>query len=741
MTPARFQELDRLFQAALDLPAPQREPFLAVECADDPELLAELRSLLSSEAAAGEQLGDLVSRAAEQLEASPEGDASDVGLRLGSYLLVREIGRGGMAVVYQAIRADDEFLQTVAIKLVKRGMDSLAILRRFRAERQILASLSHPNIAALIDGGSHPDGRPYLVMEFIDGEPLLDYCRRRALPVKERLDLFRQICSAVDYAHHAHLIHRDIKPGNVMVTHSGVPKLLDFGIAKVLRPELIPGEPAATETNVRLMTPDYASPEQVLGLPLSSATDIYSLGVLLFELLTGARPFSLAAPSLLEIEKAICQDTAPLPSRATNEPRLREQLSGDLDTIVAMAMRKEPERRYATAAELADDLAAYLQGRPVAARPDTVTYRVSKWVRRRPGAAAALLLVPALMTLLLLLRGTGVNPEAVALHDRARTLMQADPRTGALAPGLPPVVAETLRLYERAVELDARYVPGWLGVAETAEYAIDFDAQRAGEMTAKALAAAKRCVELDPKQAKAWEVIGNVQAREWKFQAALDAYRRSFELNRGSPFGVRAYSNLLDQFGRTSEALAAVEAALGVEASALAPRARAVILVHKAQLLLRLGRATEAMEQAQAAARLDGTFRASYLLLGQAYEAAGRLQEARNEVEIALRLGPEDARVLASMGFLSARLGDGKRAEAVERKLLSMRASHRPAACALAVVYLGMDQRARALEMLATAAAEREPGLPSCTSDPHFREIRSSPEFRAVREKLGLPLP
>ena len=342
--------------------------------------------------------------------------------RIGPYRLVRRIGRGGMGTVYLAIRDDEAFQRRVAVKVLKRGMDSDAIVRRFRTERQILAGLSHPNIAALLDGGTTPDGLPYLAMEYIEGQPIGDFCESGHLDTSARLRLFRDVCSAVQYAHQNLVIHRDIKPQNVLVTGDGTPKLLDFGIAKLLNPELGGETIAPTVAGVQMMTPEYASPEQVLGQPVTTATDVYSLGVLLYELLTGRRPYYLASRTPADIARIVCESVPVRPSTAVTAisdttqddlvtgaypdaappravtgqatesaavQRLRRRLSGDLDNIVLKALSKEPARRYASVDQLSEDLRRHLEGLPVIARADTLRYRASKFVRRNRAAVVA----------------------------------------------------------------------------------------------------------------------------------------------------------------------------------------------------------------------------------------------------------------------------------------------------------------------------------------------------------------
>ncbi|HXS02428.1 MAG TPA: protein kinase [Pyrinomonadaceae bacterium] len=401
MTPDRWRQVEEIFQAALDLSPEDRKRYVSDVCKEDTDLRRDVESLLSQYDSAGELLDEPAYGNTELsvLESFVEEKDPMLGRRLGSYRIEKEIGRGGMGAVYEASRADNEFNKRAAIKLVKRGMDTDFILRRFRKERQILAALDHPHIAGLLDGGTTEDGLPYFVMEFIEGQPLYNYCDSNNLNVTERLKLFRAICDAVHYAHQKQVVHRDIKPSNVLVTSAGIPKLLDFGIAKLLNPQLagdITHDPTATA--MRLMTPEYASPEQVQGAPTTPTTDVYSLGVLLYELLTGHRPYRLVNRAPHEIARVICEEApAPpsiiitraedlLPSLFTGDETttlqrlyatrggtlesLRRALTGDLDNIVMQALRKEPEWRYQTAADLRDDITRYLEGRPISDLPD-----------------------------------------------------------------------------------------------------------------------------------------------------------------------------------------------------------------------------------------------------------------------------------------------------------------------------------------------------------------------------------
>ncbi len=388
MTPERFRQVDDLFQAALDLGPAERAAFLDQACGGDAELRQEVNLLLSHDTGGTQQLAGMVEEAAALID-------FEAGMRVGPYVLVRELGHGGMGSVYEARRADDEFQQSVAVKLIRRDRISDFLVSRFRAERQILATLQHPNICSLLDGGTTTDGRPYFVLEYIEGLPLLQYCREKNLDIAGRLPLFQAVCAAVQYAHRKLVIHRDLKPANVLVTADGVPKLLDFGIAKLLETDPHTQEAEQTRTELRMMTPEYASPEQVRGEPLTTASDIYSLGVLLYELLAGEKPYKLTGRTMHEIERAVCLvDPAPLAS-VIGDAKIRKRVAGDLENIVAKAMRKEPDRRYTSAEALSDDVGRYLNGFPVQARPDSLGYRMGKLLRRNKltSAVAAMLVV------------------------------------------------------------------------------------------------------------------------------------------------------------------------------------------------------------------------------------------------------------------------------------------------------------------------------------------------------------
>ena len=370
----RHQWIDALFDALLDLPPDEQMAFLDRAAANNPELHDEVLLLLRAH------------RRAEGFLDSPAPGVANVLFpsapdRIGPWRIVERIGQGGMGAVYLAERADGQFEQRVAVKLIHHATPGL--IRRFLEERRILALLEHPGIARLIDGGVTPGGLPYFAMELIDGEPLTRYCDRHDLSLHQRLELLDQVCDAVSYAHHHLIIHRDLKPGNILVTPAGRVKLLDFGIAKVLSGGNGGPHP---DTQVPAMTPEFAAPEQVKGEAVSTATDVYALGVLLYLLLTGSYPYDVRNKSLVELIRIVCEEDPPRPS--IRAPHLARRLRGDLDLIVMTALHKQPARRYQSPADLAEDLRRVSEGRPILARGDSAGYRLRKFVARHRVAVA-----------------------------------------------------------------------------------------------------------------------------------------------------------------------------------------------------------------------------------------------------------------------------------------------------------------------------------------------------------------
>jgi serine/threonine-protein kinase len=408
ITPERWQRMQDLFGRAVPLTAPERARLLMDECGEDVSLREQVMALLLTTGDDDGELEERVDRAARGTIPTPE---IVPGERIGRYRVIRLIGRGGMGTVYLAERADEHYHQVVALKVMARGLFRGDVAGRFRAERQILARLNHPNIARLLDGGQMPDGTPYLVMEHIDGVRIDEYCTQHALSIRARLPLLQQVCAAVQYAHQNLVVHRDLKPSNILVTVDGTPKLLDFGIAKLLNPQGADTAAPLTRMRDRILTPEHASPEQFRGEPIGTASDVYSLGTLFYGLLAGLHPYDIQGRPIREVEKIICESRPPLPSErvlatansSSQRPRqLARELQGDLDNILLKAMHADPQRRYSSAAALAQDFQSYLSGRPVQARPDHWSYRAGKFLRRNAlpvtSAAVAVLVIAALVT-------------------------------------------------------------------------------------------------------------------------------------------------------------------------------------------------------------------------------------------------------------------------------------------------------------------------------------------------------
>ncbi len=400
---APWDKVRDLLDSALELPAEARSNYLDEHCSD-PNVRRSVEALIESY----EESATFLEQPAAH--SFIEQDQSWTNRILGPYKLLNEIGAGGMGVVYRATRADDEYQQFVAVKIVNGIFVSKQLVDHFRSERQILANLNHPNVARLLHGGTTPEGLPYLVMEFVEGIPIDEYCDRHLLSLNARLDLFTQLCSAIQYAHQNLIVHRDLKPGNILVTAEGIPKLLDFGIAKILNPIEQRPRGERTITLQSMMTPAYASPEQLRGEQISTASDVYALGVLLYVLLTGHGPYKLDDLSHEQVVYTVCETEPVRPSEMPGRigdrvdpggpitptaanPKLRRQLAGDLDNIVLKALRKEPERRYSSVEQFVEDIRRHLKGLPVRARRDTLWYRTEKFVKRNKVAVLAAMLL------------------------------------------------------------------------------------------------------------------------------------------------------------------------------------------------------------------------------------------------------------------------------------------------------------------------------------------------------------
>ena len=419
MLPEQWQKLEEIFQNAADLPRDSQTVYLDDACRGDLELRREVEALLA--AAPLGLIESAIAATADELAEQPDRDPL-IGTWLGPYRIAGVLGRGGMGAVYRAFREDDQFRKQVAIKVIPRMLAGPDVVARFRAERQILANLEHSNIARLFDGGT-TDGIPYLVMEYVEGVPITQYVEEKALSIPDRLRLMQSVCGAVLYAHRSLVIHRDLKPANILVTADGTVKLLDFGVAKLVDPAV--GDSALTSQ--MMMTPDYASPEQIRGKPVTTASDVYSLGVVLYELLTGERPYRITSSNWHELERVVCKTEPRKPSALETLPsRTRRRLAGDLDNIVLMALHKDISRRYGSAEQLSEDIRRHLQGLPIQARRDALVYRGGKFLRRNQWAVAAALLVAASLvtgTVIALRQARAAQARFDQIRSFARTIL------------------------------------------------------------------------------------------------------------------------------------------------------------------------------------------------------------------------------------------------------------------------------------------------------------------------------
>lgn len=737
----RWAELDPLFEAALDLPPEERDAFLVQACGGDEELLHTIRRLLEwvdSATDRFEQLPSSLLRAA--LGGEPE--IVETGRQVGRYRLGTVLGRGGMATVYEAVRDDGVFDQRVAVKLLRRGLDTDEVVRRFTAERRILSSLEHPNIARVIDGGATDDGRPFLVMERVDGEPITKWADRRRLTVRERLALFLQVADAVQFAHGRLIVHRDLKPSNILVDDDGRVRLLDFGIAKLLDS---PGDDETlTRTGVRPLTPAYASPEQIRGDPVTTASDVYQLGVLLYVLLAGRRPFLQRGA---ELEEAITTGRYPKPSdvavmtRAPDSPRhaeatgaeptestepmspdavasargttpdaLRRTLRGDLDAIVLKALRVEPERRYASASELAADVQRFLDRQPVLARPDTWAYRARRFAARRPALASSGLLLVAMTVAYLATvqrhakrleverdRASLASEKAQQVSDFVVALFESnDPdATG----GEVPSVFELLERGERRADALAEQPPVQAQMLNVIArmYTKLGQYDRAEPLFRRALALRRNIEPLPHAElATTLDELGDVLQRTGRYgeaepllleaaQAARLAGDRSLESDAHTDLGHTRLGS-----GDYTGAEAAYRTALAMRIEALGERhERTAIARHNLALALE---AQERYDEAEAlylealAAERDvldpdhSDIALTLTTLARLYSKTGRFDAAepllREALEISRRrLGPKHVRLgltLSELGIVAVRRGDLDAAEAYFRESLEI---------------------------------------------------------------------
>ena len=623
MDTQRWQRVGEIFDAVVEASAGERAEVLARLCADDAELRREVETLLAADASATAFEHDADSARGGVAADWAEAVDAEAHRRIGPWRLLRELGRGGMGVVYLAERADGQFEQRAALKLVKRGMDTEAVHARFLRERQILARLQHPHIAHLIDGGIADDGRSWFAMEYVDGEPLLDWCAARRAGLRQRLNLFQDICAAVQFAHGQLIVHRDIKPSNILVTAAGEAKLLDFGIAKLLDDS---GVGATIDAQQRPLTPAYAAPEQLRGEPVTTATDIYALGVVLYELLAGRRPFALGdAATAAQVAQAQSTAEALAPSKAggVDAPLPPRLLRGDLDTIVLTALQREPQRRFATAEALSTDVRRYLAGRPISARRDRIAYRMRKFVgRHRLGVAASVLGVCALFATL------------------GFALWQARAKTRE-AENSKQVTQFITGLFEGADPAQAR------GKSLSAQDLLDQGAQRLrGEST------------IDPRvRARLLHTVATTYTNLGLYDRALPLAQEALALNRTDPTRVDAeVAESLDSLGRIYRLKADYARAEPLLRGALAMRQHVLPADDPAII--------ESLDHLAALDRAKGNFKDADTLLAQAVKSAQR------------RFGTQSVETARYLDDFASNLDDlGKRtdAEALYRRALAMR--------------------------------------------------------------------
>ncbi|HZO54707.1 MAG TPA: serine/threonine-protein kinase [Bryobacteraceae bacterium] len=588
MTTPEWARIDSIFQSVVDLPEGDRERALAEACGGDAVLRAEVESLLRAEGL--DLISPAIAGAALELESEP---GAFQGLRVGAWRLVGPLGEGGMGSVFRAERADGEFTKTAAIKFVRVSAWSAGSRERFLAEREILARLEHPHIARLLDGGVVGEGEgplagmPYLVMEFVEGVPITEYCDTHKPSIAERVDLFRKVCEGVHAAHQNLVIHRDLKPANILVTHDGLPKLVDFGIAKTLD-----RQPSAPATEVPILTPDYASPEQVRGESVTTAADVYSLGAVLYELLSGTRPHRFTSRTPADIERVVCEVPPALPSEAADaSSAARRALRGDLDNIVLKAMRKEPERRYASVAELSEDLRSYLRGQPVVARGESARYRASKFVaRNRMAAGAAVVLALSLVGGIVATSWQAARAEreaelARSRFNEARTLiaylMDSHERQLAKLPGSLPLRANLIETMVAYLDRLAAGARGDVGLERELAQGYYRVAVIQGHPSMSNLGQRLAALESMQKSHALWMALAQrpaADAADWRELLNVKFNLTDLLVQSGNAAEIRRLSADAEKAGTRMEAL-----------GAMTPKLRAVLASRLGLTALRLG--------------------------------------------------------------------------------------------------------------------------------------------------------
>jgi non-specific serine/threonine protein kinase/serine/threonine-protein kinase len=640
--------MKEIFASAVELEPGARSAFLRDACGPDQALLADVAALLESH-----ESNASVSTIDTPPSTQKVADGWN-GRRIGPFRILHRIGSGGMGDVYLALRADDAFNQRVAIKLVKTDVNTQEILHRFRHERQILAALDHPHIARLMDGGTTEEGLPYFVMDYVEGTPITAYCDRHSLAIPERLGLFRDVCLAVHYVHQNLIVHRDLKPSNILVTTDGVTKLLDFGIAKLLRPEFFSQPVEATQVDSRMLTPWYASPEQVRGEAITTASDVYSLGVLLYELLAARRPYILRTDAQNEILNAVCDQEPQKPSaslsrmekpslaevvaaRAVSAEKLKRELSDDLDTIVLKALRKEPQRRYSSAEQLAEDIRRYLQGLPVTAQRNSGSYRAGKFIRRhKTGVAAAILLVLSLIAGVL---ATSWQAR-VARSERARAEQQFN--------DVRRLATSLLFDFDAAV----RNLPGSTPARQLL-------VQRALEYLHRLANQAQGDAGLQRELAEAYLKVGDVQGNPYEAnlgdtQGAVKSYEQALSISQSLNQLNANNPDTQKYLARSYQSLGQVLPSLGKPTEAAADLHRSIDLLQSlhadAETRYRLANCYQVLGDLQGHVGIPN--------LGDAVASQASYRKSLELYQAILAQEPDDNRARAGMATVEIRIGD-----------------------------------------------------------------------------------
>lgn len=692
---SNWKQIKEIFDNALKIEGQERQRYIEKACGDDEELVKEIYSLIAAHAKSGPLDKSLENIRHTAL--SGEDFQNLKGREIGPYKIKADLGHGGMGNVFLAERADGQYDQKVALKILRIGFTNQNQVRRFIAERQILASLNHPNIATLLDGGLTEDGQPWFALEYVKGSPIDKYCNTRRLNLKKRLNLFLKVCGAVQTAHQQLIIHRDLKPSNILVTDDGTVKLLDFGIAKVLNQEDLLSEAVPlTRTGLLPLTPAYASPEQIRGNPISTASDIYQLGIILYELLTGIRPYEVSGRTPSEIERIICETQPERPStavtkltdsknqnvvfhsrfqntRQSNPDQLRKRLLGDLDTIVMKTLRKEPDRRYESAEQLAADIRHYLAGRPVTAHPDSRSYRTRKFVsRHKTGFSATVVII-----LMLIGYATSITYHS---QQTQAALSQAQTETAKAE----QVTEFLLSLFEASDPAET------LGDTVTARVLLERGVQQAEELNNQ-----------PEVQAQMFDLTGQIYSRLGNYNQAFDLLSRALSI-RNQQFGEEdittastkvQLATIMHKSGNYENADSLLREALSIQRKLLGSDHQEVAstLSTLGGVLMGTGSYDEAESMLRQALQIQRqSFDDKHLdisetlnILGLLLDITGDLDEAESAMREALEIRREllsdlDPRVtmsLNNLGMLLRKKGDYKSAEPVYREALELKRS------------------------------------------------------------------